>query len=352
MIEKIRKDNLRENIITYLIVLFMIIIVGFSVYSSDKEKRDRENEKQNKINEYNREKEYYDNLKIDKPTNFEMFESPEKVDILRYKNKSIEYYNLMNIEMSDNIINHYDALDKIQEILYNFYDEFRNYSNISTIDGLSLKKILLKAKDCNEKIYEIIGGNSGIYLYVGISKENTDIGNFQKGGFTDPNQINNLINIIINDLKYNFRIIRQYGMFGISDLNLFIYDNYKKNEDYTIGYYTKFTEPAHLTQLDKSLFDILTTSNKHVTGSIIKICLDEVISYNSMRDDPENAILVDMDISNDNRKFHESNINKIDDIKQLKYLVEDNKSYYLSSDKMGTITKYGYMYTYKIMIKE
>ena len=35
MIKKIRKDNLRENIITFLIVLFMIIFVGFSVYSSD-----------------------------------------------------------------------------------------------------------------------------------------------------------------------------------------------------------------------------------------------------------------------------------------------------------------------------
>ena len=89
-----------------------------------------------------------------------------------------------------------------------------------------------------------------------------------------------------------------------------------------------------------------------VKGSVVRFCLNEVIKYNSMRDDTENAIRVNADISNDEIPLHQFETHKIEDLKRIRDLIEEDKVYNLLRNSGGMDTKYGYMYTYKIIIQE
>ena len=290
-------------------------------------------------------KEENDILKVKKPYNYSIDESPIDIDILWYKNKETEYNNIIEKEMPENVSKYYDSLLFVQDITGNYYSKYIDYSETSSINGTELKTVLEDAITSNKKIDEIIGGNAGIYIRASISGTNVNTEDFQYNGSNAPDKINSLINQIKDSSKYYLRVIKKYGLFGITNIELIIYDDNKSNEEYIIDILKSNEKKFEkITDLDRRVLDVLATSNVTVSGAVVKKYIEDIITIDSKYNS-----FITVDIIDNNGVINGAEKTYLS---KYKNEVSDNSKYQISKlSSEGVNTKSGYMYTYHVEIK-
>ena len=335
-------EEKNSNFIIKIVVALCLVVFFFGIYNGyNNEKREAEEQVPEKTIAQT----------FDEPYDDEELQAPETIDVEYFKNKKIELYKLVGKEMPENESEHFNNLIQIEELMEECYENLSEYATTTgvKVDGKTLKDILSEVASFNEKkIEQTDEYNGGAYIRAAISQENSLKNSFKRNGFNDVNVINELIGIIKDENTYYVKVLRKYDLFGILSLRIKVFDNYLENENYVNQ---DSIRPMRLTSLERELMDVF-ISDDPVSGEIVKECLDEVISYNSKREDIENGILVSVEGEDDGEKFYEFDVYEIEDLENIKSRIDKNQKYMLSRSSGGLNTEYGYMYSYKISIRE
>lgn len=335
------KENNPHMFLVILVLIVVLLVLAFKDYSFPQKPivhPDVDVTNQAKVNAINKALEHE-------------VEAPKSINVADYKEKAMEFYDGAGKVFPSKVGENYELLRDVENDIEYMHTTVQVRNPNAETDAEQLKKLLIEVRDHNSYVRDKYEDDHGrYYLYVALSEHYCNSEQeFIERGTNSVDEISRLISELRDDRTYQVRIYRKYDKDGLLCYHIRIFDNYKYFED---DAERRMYAPAQLSKLDRDLFDIYMSDEK-VSGKNIQNLLDEVIAYNESRSDPENGIIVNLNLEVDNdRSYHQNNMTSPKMIELQSYYVDQMEYFKVRRQSVGMQTAYGYMYTYVIYIEQ